>query len=261
MLNMPVRVAAVQFSPAFGQKEANLRRLAPLVIQAAEGGAKLIVLPELAVVGYSFMSKAEADKVAEYVTPKDGRSGRTFEVMAALAKKLGVVIVFGLVEKDAGTGELHNAQVLVTPGGKYISYRKVNSFGQDFIWSTPGRSNPPVLKLSFKDEAGETHTKKVGLLICRDVRDKKDSSWDSFYEKGDADIVCFSANWGRGGFPANAWMEFAENNACTLIVANRYGTEANNDFGEGGICVIKKDQTVLCDGLVWGQDCIVYGEV
>lgn len=258
---MPVRVAAVQFSPAFGQKQANLRRIVPLVVEAAQGGAKLVVLPELAVVGYSFMSKAAADEMAEYVTPKDGRSGQTVEVMSALAKKLGVVIVFGLIEKDAGTGDLHNAQVLVTPGGKFISYRKVNSFGQDFIWSTPGRSNPPVIKLPLVGDKGETHTKKVGLLICRDVRDKKDSSWDSFYEKGDADIVCFSANWGRGGFPANAWMEFVDNNACALIVANRYGTEANNDFGEGGVCIVKKDATVQVEGLRWGQDCVVYGVV
>jgi predicted amidohydrolase len=104
-------------------------------------------------------------------------------------------------------------------------------------------------------------TKKVGLLICRDVRDKKDDKWSSFYEKGDADIVAMSANWGDGGFPAVSWMEFAKDNKVALIVANRYGKEIPNDFGEGGICVVEPSGKVHCDGIVWNQPCIVYADL
>lgn len=253
---MPVKAAAIQFRPDFGQKKENLRRLASLVFQAAKGGAQLIVLPELAACGYSFMSKAEAAGVAE-----DIRDGESVRLMTKLAKQLGVVIAWGLVERDAGTGDLHNAQALVTPAGKLISYRKVNPFGQDYIWSTAGRSNPPVMSLSFPTVEGGIETRKVGLLICRDVRDKADDDWSAFYEKGDADVVCFSSNWGKGGFPAGSWMDFVENNHCALIVGNRYGTELNNDFGLGGVCIVSSDGTVQCDGLVWGEDCIVYGDV
>jgi hypothetical protein len=56
-------------------------------------------------------------------------------------------------------------------------------------------------------------------------------------------------------------MNFVEENNTTLVVSNRYGIEANNDFGAGGIGIISPDGTVQCKGLVWGQDCIVYGEV
>lgn len=258
---MPVRVAAIQFKPVFGQKEENLQKLIPLVIEAANGGAKIVVLPELCAVGYSFMSKESAAEVAEAIAPVDGHSGPTVEVMFGLAKNLNVAVAFGLVERDPGTDDLYNAQVLVTPKGQWTSYRKVNSFGQDWIWATPGRSNPPVMKLAFENVSGGLEHRKVGLLICRDVRDKKDDGWDTFYEKGDADVVCFSANWGKGGFPATAWMDFVEGNHCALIVANRYGTEANNDFGGGGVCVIQDDLAVQCEGLVWSEDCIVYGDV
>jgi predicted amidohydrolase len=131
------------------------------------------------------------------------------------------------------------------------SYAKVNRWANDFLWATPGRASPPIT-----DFIG----KKIGLLICRDVRDKSEKIED-FYEKGDADVVLFSTNWGRGGFPATNWMNFAENNKTWLVVANRYGREANNDFGDGGSCVISPEGEVHCEGLVWGKDCIVYAEV
>jgi hypothetical protein len=40
-----------------------------------------------------------------------------------------------------------------------------------------------------------------------------------------ADVVCLSANWGDGGFPAVSWMDFVEENSTCLIVSNRYGQE------------------------------------
>lgn len=252
-----VKVAAVQFAPVYKDKTGNLRKMAALVKQAAEGGAKLIVLPELATTGYSFMSADEAREQAEFIHPDI----LTTKSMRVLAEKFDVHLVWGMVEKDGGTGDLYNSQVYVAPDGTWESMRKINRWGNDFIWAKAGRANPPVINVTFEVE-GETVEKKLGLLICRDVRDKKDDKkWTSFYEKGDADIVAFSANWGDGGFPATTWMEFVENNEATLIVANRYGKEASNDFGEGGVCIICPPDDVRCDGLVWNADCIVYAEV
>jgi predicted amidohydrolase len=247
-----MRVAAVQFCPVFKDREANLRTAANLVIQAAKGGATLIVLPELCTSGYSFMSAVEAEPYSEVISGYLRSGARSMEVFGTLAQKLGVNIVWGVMEKDYGTGNLYNSQVLMTPTAKFVSYRKVNPWGQDWLWSQKGESNPPIHVIDGR---------KVGLLICRDVRDKVDDNWKSFYEKGDADIVCLSANWGDGGFPSVSWMSFVEDNNTALIVANRYGREENNDFGEGGICVIYPDQKVVCDGLKWNQDCIVHAEV
>jgi predicted amidohydrolase len=255
-----VKVATIQFAPSLGDKQNNLRRLAGLVIEAAENDAQLIVLPELAVSGYSFMSAEQAKPHAEILAefrPGGNRPGSSMDVMFALASKYRVHIAWGLLEEDYGTGKLFNTQVLLTPEGEFEFYRKVNLWGNDFLWASEGRSNPPVHRCTFD---GDTK-KKVGLLICRDVRDKKDDSWKSFYEKGDADIVAFSANWGDGGFPAVAWMDFAKENRVTLIVSNRYGKEIPNNFGEGGVCIIEPDGKVHCEGLAWDQDCIVYAEL
>ena len=260
-----MRVAAVQFAPAFKDKQGNLRRLASLVTEAARNDAQLIVLPELATTGYSFMSVEEAVPFAEVVTefkpnPMGGRADLSMDVMFALASRFRVHIAWGLVEKDYGTGKLYNTQVLLTPDGTFETVRKVNLWGNDFLWAEGGRANPPVLRCQF-DQDGIPTVKRVGLLICRDVRDKKNDTWSSFYEKGDADVVAFSANWGDGGFPATSWVEFARENSTTLVVSNRYGKEVPNDFGEGGVCVISPQGKVRCEGLTWNSDCIVYADL
>ena len=249
-------VASIQFCPEFKNKTSNLLRLAKLVVEAASKGAKLIVLPELAATGYTFMSEDEARPFAECPQWLDDTMSEdsAMYVFSSLSKRLDVCIVFGFVELDPGTKKLYNSQIYIEPDGYYDSYRKINFFANDHLWASKGMSNPPVIKSQFEN-------KRVGLLICRDVRDKKDDKWASFYEPGDADVVALSANWGRGGFPSNSWVEFAEENKVTLIVSNRYGIEGPNDFGEGGICIIEKTGKVHCEGLKWSQDCIVYAEV
>ncbi len=261
-----MKIASIQFCPdwvapifqamkvpdALEAKRGNLQRLVRLIEQAAAGGAQLVVLPELATTGYSFMNDAEARPHAELV-----RSGPTTMIMKALAKKLGIHVVWGMMELSE-TGKLFNSQIYSGPDGYLESYAKINFFASDWLWATAGRANPPVISAPFGGKL-----RKIGLLICRDVRDKKDSDWSSFYSPGDAEVVALSANWGKGGFPATAWMDFAEENSCHLVVANRYGVEGPNefDFGMGGSCIISPEGRVQCEGLQWGKDCIVFGEV
>lgn len=240
-----MRVAAVQYAPAFKDVEANRQTAHKLVRRAAGEGAQLIVLPELCLTGYSFMSKSEAELFAEVVP-----HGPDFVGFQQLATFLNAAIAWGFVEKDAGTGKLYNSQAIILPGGAYAAYRKINRWGQDWIWSEAGTGSPPII---------EYLGKKIGLLICRDVRDKA-PAWKDFYEPGDADIVVFSTNWGDGGFPSVNWVNFATGNKTWLIVANRYGRELNNNFGEGGPCVISPKGEIFCEGLAWSQPCIVYGE-
>lgn len=254
-----MRVAAVQFCPTMGDKNGNLRKLAKLVLEASEGGARLIVLPELCTTGYSFMDEEEASPLAEVINPE----GLTMRAMQALSSSRNVHIVWGMVERDPGTGHMHNAQVYVDPTGFYEKYRKINLWGSDKLWARKGSGSPPIINARFESGIGEPIiTKKIGLLVCRDIRNK-DAKDSVLYEKGDADIVCLSTAWGDGGFPATAWWEFAEENDAWLIVANRYGKEVPNDFGEGGICVIEPSGKVHCKGLRghWYQDCVVYCDI
>lgn len=220
-----------------------------LAEKAASQGAKLIVFPELATTGYSFMSRQEAEPFAE--VPPEGES---FRAMVDIAERRGVAIVWGLPIKDPGAGKVYNGQVYVAPGGHFEVYHKINKWGNDYLWADAGRANPPIVHC-------EVTGKRVGLLICRDVRDKKNDDWNNFYSKGDADIVAFSTNWGDGGFPSVTWMDFVEDHNVALIVSNRYGQETCNNFGEGGTCVIEPSGKVHTDGLEWSQDCIVFADI
>jgi predicted amidohydrolase len=253
-----MKVAAVQFGPVFRDKPANLRGLSKLVIEASNHGAKLVVLPELSAVGYSFMDPSEAYPFAEDLSwlSNPGAMDKTssLAIFSKLAHLLDVSIVWGLIEIDAGTKKLYNSQVYYEPSGYYDSYRKVNFFANDHLWASPGVTNPPVIKCQFEE-------KRIGMLVCRDVRDKKNDKWSDFYSPGDADYVSLSANWGKGGFPSNSWMDFVEENKTGLIVSNRYGVEDNNDFGGGGICIIDPGGKVHCEGLKWHEDCIVYSDI
>jgi predicted amidohydrolase len=258
---MPL-VAAIQFAPVFRQKRENQRRLVKLIEQAAGAGAKLIVMPELATTGYSYMSPEEARVDAEVITLEPAIRANdeipTTRLMAALASKFNVHLVWGMIEEEAGTGKLYNSQVYVDPFGYLESMRKINRWANDFLWAESGRANPPIVQATI-----DGVEKKVGLLICRDVRDKVNDDWKNLYSPGDADIVAFSSNWGEGGFPATAWMDFAMENKVFLVVSNRYGEEGDkpNRFGGGGVCVVEPCGKVHCKGLVWSTDCIVYAEV
>jgi predicted amidohydrolase len=253
-----VKVAAIQFSPLFKDWKSNILRAGSLVQSAVGAGARLVVLPELMTSGYSFMSKAEARTCAEILTDDpdvlklDGlERPNSMQVMRTMARALNVAIAWGLVEEDFDTGHLHNAQVLALPSGEWVSYRKVNPWGNDYLWAKKGEDSPPIV---------EYLGKKVGLLICRDVRDQG-NGFKEFYEPGDADVVCFSSNWGDGGFPSTNWVEFAEENKCWLVVANRYGQEAHNNFGDGGVCVVSPEGEVHCEGLRWNQPCVVFADI
>jgi predicted amidohydrolase len=241
---MAMQIAVVQFGPIFKDVVGNVDRLTHIIRLAASEGAELIVLPELCTTGYSFMGVKDAAPYAEHA------KGATFQVMAALSTELKVAICWGYLE-TAGP-QLYNAQSLVLPGqGLVAHYRKRNLWGNDFLWATVGDVSPPIVTWQGK---------RIGLLICRDIRNKNDVK-DTLYEAGDADVVAFSSNFGKGGFPSVTWMDFATEKQIHLAVSNRYGEESHNDFGAGGVCIIYPDGKVACQGLEWGKDCFVLANI
>lgn len=228
--------------------------------------ADFYVLPELCLDGYSFMSEDEAIQAAQDVDLMGtNQSFSTLDMFQNLSTNLNAPIVFGFVQR-AGA-RLHNSQMMVFPRNqKPVTYAKLNRFGNDYLWATPGSDSPKVVDWQHTwDAGGGSGAKyfadyKIGGLICRDIRNesKKD---DELYSEGEVDVLAFSANWGSGGFPSGSWVEFAEAQQCWLVVANRYGLENNNDFGAGGSCIISPSGKVHCQGLKWGADCVIIHDI
>jgi len=111
-VSRPVRIAVAQYEPHVGELEQNRSQAVLWATSAAEQGADLIVLPELASSGYVFDGEAEAQRSAE--DPDDGPTVRALREVCAMH---GCHIVAGISERD---GECrHNSAVLVGPPGEW----------------------------------------------------------------------------------------------------------------------------------------------
>lgn len=250
-------LSAVQFRPRLAACAAdvqdNFRKCEGLIHRAAVMGSSLVVFPELALTGYSFLNREEACRVCER------RDGPTYRAMAGVASDLKAYVAWGYVEADSD-GTLYNSASLVAPDGRIVSRsRKMNLWGNDFLWATPGRDLPAV---------AETEMGSISVAVCRDLRDKvpqnvpRVASRDAGIFGGrPVDVVAACTAWGKGGFPSTTWMDFAANNSCTLVISNRWGEERNGsfvqDFGHGGSAIVSNDWTVHTGGLEFGEDCVV----
>ncbi|MBC3241128.1 N-carbamoylputrescine amidase [Pseudomonas lurida] len=174
----PVRVSVIQFSPQVGthHRTANLLRSLELATEAANGGANLIVLPELSSCGYLFSSRQDAFDHAEAIS--DGCSVRAWSEFACRHQ---VYLVAGLSEIEGR--QLFNTAVLLGPDGLIGKYRKAHLWNLEKLWFTPGDTGFPVF---------DTPIGRIGLLIC----------WDIWFpevprilgQQG-ADIICSLNNW------------------------------------------------------------------
>src|SRR5579875_3677729 len=151
----PVTAAAIQFDPQVGleNKDKNLHRTLELINEAADRGATLIVLPELANTGYGFSTREEAYAHAEQVP-----SGATTQAWITLARDRGLYLVGGIAECDGV--QLFDTAVLIGPDGFIGKYRKTHLWNREKLIFTPGDLGLPVF---------DTKIGRIGLLICWDI--------------------------------------------------------------------------------------------
>ncbi len=144
-------VAVVSPRCVFGDVNANLKHFDGLIEEAAVKGARLVCLPELALVSYSTHKSVLAS--AEEIP------GPTTKKLEAIARRLKVYVSVGMAEKD---GDRHHiAQVLVGPDGYMGKYRKNRpTGGEQNCGFAPGRSFPTWDIDGFR----------LGILICFDGR-------------------------------------------------------------------------------------------
>ncbi|MGW5656270.1 carbon-nitrogen hydrolase family protein [Streptomyces humi] len=147
-----MRTALLQSSGRPGSTAENLKVLDEAAGRAAAAGAALLVAPEMFLTGYAI-----GDDIARLAEPADGDSA---DVIAELAHRHGLAIVYGYPERD---GErVHNsAQLVSADGTRLANYRKSHLFGGfEADHFTPG--DQPVVQ-------AELNGLTVGIMICYDV--------------------------------------------------------------------------------------------
>ena len=160
-----MKVAAVQMTST-RDVAANLREAGRLVGDAAQQGAKLVVLPE----NFSFLGATDADRVAAIERSGDGPAQR---FLAETAERLGLWIVGGTIPiRDDGNDRASSRSLLVGPDGRVAAhYDKIQLFDVDI----PGReaerySESATTLAGTRVVAAKTPLARIGMTVCYDIR-------------------------------------------------------------------------------------------
>lgn len=227
-----MRIAVVQFKPAFKDLVTNLARIEA---EIATTNADVIVFPELATSGYFFLSTEEA---APFALTADSPE---IAGLIRIAAQHHRIIVCGFAERDGST--LYNSAVIGGHGISTSVYRKTHLFYREVDVFAPGNTGFFVIDIPQLDC-------RLGTMICYDWRFPESAR--TLALKGADLIVCPSnlvTNVWRMAMPVRA-LE----NKVYLAVANRTGEETNGDesvrfngdsviYGYNGTALTSADQT------------------
>jgi len=213
-----------------GCVEENREALASHALEAARGGAKIIVAPELAISGYSFDNRTQVAKCAEPLT------GATFERLVPVAKQYEAYICAGIVEQDPLTQIYYNTALVVGPNGELTAqHRKLVS--AERRWACPG--------VTCRSNIFDTPWGRVGVLICAD-------SYFGLLPRSLAlhgvDLLLVLANWPPTGVdPRLVWRARALENGIGVVGCNRTGVDRVMDCRACRSYVVTSDGEVLLD--------------
>jgi predicted amidohydrolase len=205
--DLSVRVAFLQFSPAYLQVEANLESVD---VQLSSVDADLVVLPELFTSGYFFQSQEDLAEVAEPIP-----GGRSTEALQQWAASLGATIVAGLPEREGD--RFYNSAVVVRPTGDVHTYRKVHLYYEEKALFEPGDLGFRV----FNETTPDGLDYRLGVMVCFDWYFPEAAR--TLALKG-ADVIAHPSNLVLPHCPDSMPVRARENHVFT-ITANRHGDE------------------------------------
>ncbi len=234
-----MRVAAIQHDIAWEDPAGTFKIVQPMIAEAVEDGAELIVVTEMFSTGFSM----NASLVAE---PLDG-PGASFLLDQAMTNRVTVV---GSVPTRHPSFELPvNLLTVAEPNGDVHQYAKIHPFsysGEDEHYSS-GASFLTV------DLGGVSCT----FFICYDLR-FADEFWATALE---TDMFVIVANW-----PAARQLHWdtllrarAIENQAYVLAANRIGTDGNGLDYRGGSTLIDPLGAII--GSAYDDAAMVTGEV
>lgn len=149
-----IRVGAVQFQHAAGDKQYNLGVIEQFARQAAAQNVEIIAFPECCISGYWHLRKLTRDEMLALAEPLP--DGPAAVRLLALSKELRMTIGAGLVERDAA-GKLYNSFFVAMPDGRWANHRKLHVFVSESLTSGD--------RYTVFDTP---HGCRVGVLICYD---------------------------------------------------------------------------------------------
>jgi nitrilase len=167
--NSKTKVAAVQATPIFLNRDATVEKACERIVQAGREGARLIVFPETFIPTYpdwvhavpagqvQMLSELYAELVANSVSIPDSSTER----LCRAAKQAGSYVVMGINERNAEASQasLYNTIIYIDPQGQLLGkHRKlVPTSGERLVWAQGDGSTLNIFETPFA---------RVGGLIC-----------------------------------------------------------------------------------------------
>src|SRR5439155_12014222 len=111
-----IRVAAVQFQHAPGDKAANLATIERFVAQAARQQVEIIAFPECCISGYWHLRKLSRDEMTALA--ESIPRGPASQHLLALSRQHHMTIGAGLIESGED-GKLYNSYIVAMPDGRW----------------------------------------------------------------------------------------------------------------------------------------------
>lgn len=220
-----IPVACCQLAPRIGDLAYNRRLMERSIRAAAQLGARVVVLPELAQSGYVFHDLAEAQSLAET------QEGPALQLWQALARELDIVIVGGFCERLDET-RVANSAALVDGTGLRAVYRKAHLWDGENTLFTPGDAPPPVVDTAYG---------RIGVMVCYDLEFPE---WVRLPALAGADLLCAPVNWPDGPRPAierPAEVVRVQANAAVnrlfIAACDRHGGERGVNWVQGSVIV------------------------
>jgi deaminated glutathione amidase len=216
-----VKVAAIQMCSGV-EVVANLATARRLLVDAANAGAQMVVLPE----NFAFMGRSETDRLA--IAEPEG-SGPIQDFMSHTASTLGITLIGGTIplRVDADATRVAAASLVFGPdGGPLGRYDKIHLFDVD----VPGGG-------AYRESAGTfagttprlvtTPVGVAGVTVCYDVRFPE--LYRLLAAQG-ADVLVVSAAFTVPTGDAH-WEVLlrarAIENLCGVVAAAQWGEHAN----------------------------------
>lgn len=232
----PYIAAAVQMTSS-ADKEKNVETATRLVEDAADRGAKLVVLPEL------FNCLAEPDII---VSQAESVPGPTSDALSQVAARCAVTLVGGSIAEQAeDASHVYNSSVLIGPDGRQMAlYRKVHLFDIDIpgrITFQESRFIEPGQQLVVSD----TEVGRLGLATCYDLRFPE--LFRRLVDSGAALFAlpaAFTVTTGRDHWEILLRSRAIENQVF-VIAANQHGRHTSSISTYGRSMIIDPWGTVL----------------
>jgi len=164
-----IKVAAVQQSPVFLNKEKTIEKVCDHINEAAGKGARLVVFPEAFISGYPDWvwtlppsQKQQINQLyLEFLNNSVAIGEKSMMSILMAAKEAGVFVALGVNERnsEASNSSVFNTLVYISPDGEILGkHRKlIPTGGERLMWAAGDGST----MVNFETEIGN-----LGGLIC-----------------------------------------------------------------------------------------------